>query len=144
MPPKPTKTIKQKVMVAASPSEVYWAYLDPKIAAVFTGQSATGEAKVGAKMSHGDGYISGRYLVLVDGKRIVQEWSTTEWPEGYPPSVLELVFEPMGSGTELTMTHSKVPAADAKRYSEGWMEYYWIPLKTHFTKRKKGKKARAG
>lgn len=140
MPNLPTKIIRQKVTIPAEPSEVYWAYLDPKKASKFTGQSASGAARVGAKMNHGDGYITGKYLELVDGKKIVQEWVTTEWPEDYPPSILELRFEPKGRGTELTMIHSKVPKADAERYSEGWMEFYWAPLKAYFASAEKGKK----
>ena len=134
MPKRPTKTIRQKVRIPAPPSEVYWTYLDPKKAAKFTRQSASGLARVGARMQHGDGYITGKYLELVEGKKIIQEWSTTEWPAGYPPSILELRFEPKEGGTELTMVHAKVPAADADRYSEGWMEFYWMPLREYFSK----------
>ena len=44
-------------------------------------------------------------------------------PSGYPPSILELTFKPKGKETELTMVHSKVPVAQSKMYSEGWMMY---------------------
>lgn len=133
MPKQPTRTIRQKVQIPAAPKDVYSAYVNPKKAAEFTGQAASGAAKVGGRMHHGDGYITGKYIELVDGKKIVQEWSTTEWPEGYPPSILELRFEPKEGGTELTMIHSRVPAADADRYSEGWLEYYWTPLRAYFS-----------
>ena len=71
-------TITQKVTIAGKPKDVYLAYIDTKKASEFTGQEATGVAKVGGKMTHGDGYITGKYLELVEGERIVQEWKTTE------------------------------------------------------------------
>ncbi len=54
---------------------------------------------------HRDGYIFGKNLELVKGKKIVQEWTTTEWPENYPPSILTLIFQAKPSGTLLTMVH---------------------------------------
>lgn len=128
------KVIKQVAIIDASPVEVYEAYVDPKKHAAFTGDSATGTAKVGGKFAAGDGYISGNYLALEKGKRILQEWTTTEWPEGYPPSLVELILKPKGKRTELTMIHSKVPAEQAADYDRGWQDYYWEPMKKYFKK----------
>ena len=80
-----TKTIRQKITVPAKPIEVYEAFVDAKKHSAFTGSKATGKGKVGGKFTAWDGYISGKLLELEEGKRIVQEWVTTEWPEGYPP-----------------------------------------------------------
>lgn len=126
--------IKQTVMINASPMEVYEAFVDPKKHAAFTGQSATGAPKVGGKFTAGDDYITGKHLELVKGKKIVQEWTTSEWPEGYPPSLLELRFKPKGKKTELTMIHSKVPAEQVDSYAGGWKEFYWEPLNRYFAK----------
>jgi len=113
---------------------VYEAYVNPKKHAAFTGQGATGTPKVGGRFTAGDGYSKGKYLELEKGKRIVQEWSTTEWPEGYPPSVLELTLKAKGNRTELTMVQSKVPEEQVDYYAEGWKEFYWEPLKKYFAK----------
>ena len=126
--------IKQTVLIDASPAEVYEAYVDPKKHAAFTGQSATGSPKVGGRFTAGDGYISGKYLVLEKGKKILHEWTTTEWPAGYPPSLLELRLRAKGKKTELTMLHTKVPEEQVDYYAEGWKEFYWVPLKKHFAK----------
>jgi len=128
-------TIKQVVLIDAKPEEVYEAYVNPKKHAAFTGQSAAGAPKVGEKFSAGDGYISAKHLKLEKGKRILQEWTTTEWPEGYPPSLLELKLKAKGKKTELTMVHSKVPEEQVDYYAEGWKEFYWKPLKEHFAKK---------
>ncbi len=126
--------IKQTVLLDASPVEVYEAYTDPKKHSAFTGQEATGAPKVGGKFTAGDGYITGRYVELEKGKKILQEWTTTEWPAGYPPSLLELTVRPKGKKTELTMVHSKVPEEQVEYYAGGWKEWYWGPLKEYFAK----------
>jgi len=129
-------TIKQTVVIEATPLEVYEAYVDPKKHAAFTGQSATGTPKVGRVFTAGDGYISGKYLALEKGKRILHEWTTTEWPEGYPPSVIELTLKAKGNKTELTMVHSKVPDEQVDYYAQGWKEFYWKPMQKYFAKKK--------
>jgi uncharacterized protein YndB with AHSA1/START domain len=129
------RTIRQSVVIDASPMEVYEAYVDPKKHAAFTGEDATGTARVGRKFTASDGYISGKYIALEKGRKIVHWWTTTEWPEGYPPSRIELRLRSSGKKAELTMVHSHVPAEQADRYAEGWMEYYWGPLRRYFEAR---------
>jgi activator of HSP90 ATPase len=127
-------TITDNVIIAASPEELYDAYVDAKKHSAFTGSKATGDGKVGGRFTAWDGYIFGKNLVLEKGKRIVQEWKTTEWPEGYPPSKLELTFKKVKGGTELSMVHSDVPVEQADDYKQGWTDFYWKPLKEYFKK----------
>ncbi len=134
------EVIEQKALIDASPDEVFEAYADMDKHAKFTGTKTSGASKVGGKFSAADGYISGRFLVLEKGKRIVHEWKTTEWPPGYPAPLVELTFGQKGRRTELTMVHSKVPAGQAD-YAKGWMEFYWNPLKAYFKKPQRAKNA---
>jgi len=106
--------------------------MDSKKHAELTGSPARMSSKVGGKFTAWDGYILGKNLELVEGKKIIQEWSTTEWPEGYPPSRLEITLSKKGKGTTLKMLHSKVPAEQRDDYAQGWLDYYWNPLKSHF------------
>jgi activator of HSP90 ATPase len=124
-------TIKQVVFIPAKPEEVYDAIMDEKKHAAFTGSKAVINPKVGGKFTAWDGYISGKNIKLERGKRIVQEWKTTEWPD-YPPSMLELLFKSKNNGTELTMVHSKVPLEQAESYRKGWYDSYWEPMKKYF------------
>jgi len=128
------KTIRQRVVVPAMPAEVYEAFVDAKKHSAFTGSKATSDARVGGEFTAWDGYISGKNLLLEKGKRIVQEWTTTEWPAGFPPSRLELTFKKATGGTEILMVHSGVPAELADDVAEGWKEFYWEPLKKYFEK----------
>lgn len=125
-------TITQTVQVGASPGEVYDALMDSKKHAKFTGSPAKISREVGGEFTAWDGYISGKNLELVPGKKIVQEWKTTEWPEGYPPSRLEITLTEKKGGTELKMVHSKVPAEQRDDYDGGWESSYWGPLRAHF------------
>lgn len=126
------RSITQRVWVPASPADVYRAMLDPKLHAAFTGAPATGVARVGRRFTAHGGYISGVHRTLVKGRRIVQEWTTTEWPEGAPPSTVEFTFTPARGGTEIRMVHSNVPASQAASYRQGWIDYYWKPLRQYF------------
>ena len=129
------KTIRQRILIPASPEDVYEAFIDPRIHAAFTAAPATGSRRVGGRFSAWDGYITGVHRELVPGERIVQDWVTTEWPEGAPASRLELTFKRVGRGTELRMVHSNVPASQADGYRQGWIDYYWTPLRKYFQQR---------
>jgi activator of HSP90 ATPase len=129
------KTIKEKVIIPTSPDALYEAFMDAKIHSAFIGSKATCDPEIGGKFTAWDGYISGKNLELEKGKKIVQEWVTTEWPEDYPPSRLELAFKKVKEGTEISMVHSDVPAEQAEDLKEGWSEFYWKPLKNYFRKK---------
>jgi activator of HSP90 ATPase len=129
-----TGTIKQQVFIDAKPVDVYNAYIGPKKQTEFTGYKASGGAKKGQAINYSSGYISGKTMMLVKGKRIVQLWKTTKWPEGYPYSMLDLRFKKKGNGTVLSMIHSKVPKSQISDYKGGWMDFYWKPLQKYFKK----------
>lgn len=130
----PTTTIKQTQYIPASPGELYDAYLNAKTHSMFTGAQTICERFVGGKFSAWNGYIIGKNVKLENGRRIVQEWQTSEWPNGYSPSVLEITFHPSGKGTKVQMVQTNVPADQAKYYKRGWMDFYWEPMKRYFKK----------
>ncbi|MDD1770270.1 MAG: SRPBCC domain-containing protein, partial [Methanomassiliicoccales archaeon] len=70
-----------------------------------------------------------------------QEWSTSEWPEGYPPSRLELRLKAVPGGTELTLIQTGVPEEQADDYDQGWHDSYWMPMVKYFEQGKKRKAA---
>jgi uncharacterized protein YndB with AHSA1/START domain len=128
------RTITQKIVVPATPAQVYDALVKPRIHEAFTGAPATGSARVGGRFTAWDGYISGVNRELVTGRRIVQDWGTTEWPDGAGPSRVEFSLRPVKGGTEIRMVHSKVPAEQADAYRQGWIDYYWTPLADYFAR----------
>ena len=128
-------TITQKVIIKASPDEVYEAFMDPKKHTKFTGSKATGKSTIGSKFTAWDGYIKAKNLELEKGKRIVQQWITTDWPENYPPSKLELSLKKIDGQTELSLLHSNIPTDQKKELEQGWIDFYWEPLKSYFGKK---------
>ena len=133
------KTVKitQKVTIPATPMEVYEAYIDGEKQSEFTGSKATSDSRVGGAFTAWDGYITGKYIELEPGKKIVQEWTSTDFPEGTPPSRFEISLKESKSGTELTMVHSGVPEDAAEDIGQGWKDYYWEPMKKYFNDRKR-------
>jgi uncharacterized protein YndB with AHSA1/START domain len=127
-----TKIIKQTVLIPASPIEVFDAYTDPGKQSEFTGSEATGKPRVGESFTAWAGYIEGKYLELKPGKRIVQEWRTGEFPEGTANSRLKIDLKVADGGTELNMVHSEVPEAIASDIEQGWIDFYWEPMKKYF------------
>jgi activator of HSP90 ATPase len=130
-----TKTIKQTQLIPAKPIDVYQALIDGKKHSDFTGSKATSNPKIGGKFTAWDGYIFGKHLKLEKAKKIVQEWETTEWPSGFPPSRVEFVLKEIKGGTEMTLFHSDVPAEQVDSYRQGWIDFYWKPMKQYFKKR---------
>lgn len=128
-----TKSIRQtRFFPGVPPAAIYEAMLDGKQHTKMTGGKATCKAKVGGAFTAWDGYISGTNLELDPGKRILQEWQTTEWPAGAAPSRLEWKFAAKDGGTQVTMIHSNVPAEQADSYKQGWVDFYWTPMKAYF------------
>jgi uncharacterized protein YndB with AHSA1/START domain len=127
------RSITQTVTIGAAPVQVYDALVNPRTHAAFTGAPATGRARVGSTFTAWGGYITGIHRTLVPGQSIVQEWWTTEWPEGAAPSILELTLTTVDGGTRVRMVHSKVPAEQADGYRQGWIDHYWTPLKAYFS-----------
>jgi len=133
--PKRTKSITQTETFSVRPIEVYEALIDAKKHSEFTGSRATSNPRVGGRFTAWDGYISGKHLKLAPGKKIVQEWQTSEWPEGYPPSIVEITLKELDAETRLRLVHSKVPADQVESYRQGWIDFYWEPLKRYFQRR---------
>jgi activator of HSP90 ATPase len=131
----PTAIIRQKVTMPASAAEVYTAFTDPKQHNHCTGAKAAGSPKVGGKFSAWDGYIKAKYLILEPDKKIVQEWSTTDWEQGYPASTLTLTLTQKARGTEIAMVQTGVPESQSESFAKGWKDFYWTPMKAYFSGR---------
>lgn len=114
------------------PEVLYEAWLDGRQHAAMTGAPASGEATVGAAFSAWDGYIWGANLELEPHHRIVQSWTTGDFPEGCPPSRLEVRFENGPQGTRLTLTQTQIPPGQTDNYRQGWEDYYFKPMRDYF------------
>ena len=132
-----TEKIKMSTTLPATPEQVYKAWLSGKEHGAFTGGGkATASTKVGGKFTSWDGYISGKNLELEPPSRIVQSWRSTEFPEGHPDSKLEVLLDPHKDGCKITFIHTDIPEGQSQSYKDGWVEFYFDPMKEYFSKKK--------
>lgn len=129
--------LKLSVTLPATPQTVYKAWLNSRAHSAFTGGKATASSKVKGKFSAWDGYITGVNIDLKAGKKIVQAWRTTEFPEDALDSILEVSLAPKAGGkTLLTLVQINLPKGHSKKYRSGWKESYFEPMKIYFSSRK--------
>lgn len=134
--------IKISAIFPVSAKKLYDSWLNSKTHSDFTGTKAQIEPRNSSRFSISNGYITGTNLVLQPYGRIVQNWRTTEFPEGAPDSKLEILFEKHNSGTMLTIIHTHLPMGDQKKYEKGWKDHYFKPMKLYFKKVKSTAKAK--
>ena len=126
------KTIKQEIIIHAKPHYVYEAILSPAKHSKITDAAATNTKKVGGKFTAYDGYIFGTNEELVPDKKIVQKWTTTDFPDN---TFTEVTFEFKEEGmskTKLIFTQKNVPDDFYEELVEGWQQFYWTPLQAFF------------
>ena len=130
--------MKETISVSASftitPERLYTAWLSSKEHSSFTGDKAVMSKILNRKYTAGNGYISGKNLILEPHKRIVQSWRATDFPDKHPDSFIEILFEPKKSGTKVTLKHSGIPEGMGKDYKKGWRDFYFKPMKEYYNK----------
>lgn len=123
------RTIRQTVFIrGVDPRTLYDTLLDSRKHAKVIGAPARISRKVGGAWSAFDGGLSGTHLELVPGRRIVQTWRDRDWPEGVV-STVTFTFARVRGGARLTLRHVGLPDERAHEYRQGWIEYYWKPMK---------------
>lgn len=119
-------------IIPATPQQIYAAWLDSLAHSDMTGGEASMSDEVGAAISAWDGYITGRNLELVPGKRIVQSWRTSRFTDVHEDSIVTISLKAATDGTLLTLVHSNVPD-DQRNYEDGgWEDNYFAPMKDYF------------
>lgn len=128
------ESLKMKIVLPVKADKLYKAWLSSKEHTLFTGGEAKVSAKVNGKFTAWDGYISGKNLELINGKKIVQTWRTSEFAEDAPDSILEIKLEEKAGKTTLHLSQTNLQKGDAKKYTQGWKDYYFTPMKDYFGK----------
>ena len=128
-----TDSITLTAVLPAAPERVYRSWLDSAEHTAMTGGTAVIDPRVGGAHSAWDGYITGTTLGLEPGRRIVQAWRTANFPKKSADSRLEVLLEPDGDGTRLTIVHTSIPKGQGKRYKSGWPDNYFDPMRAYFS-----------
>jgi len=128
-----TDSLKVSAVIPAAPHVIYSAWLGNKEHGAMTDTPpAKISARVGGAFTAGGGYMWGKTLELDPSKRIVQSWRTTDFPEDAPDSRLEVVLEEAKAGTKITIIQTEIPSGQGADYRQGWIDYYFAPMKRYF------------
>jgi len=128
-----TDSLKVSAVIPAPPEAVFAAWLSNKEHGAMTNTPAAHiSARAGGKFTAGGGYMWGTTLELDPPKRIVQTWRTTEFPDEAPDSRLEVILQEAKGGTRITIIQTEIPAGQGSSYRQGWIDYYFRPMKLYF------------
>ncbi len=123
-----TKDIRLTVTFKAGAHAVYELLMDAKKhSALAAGDKTKISRKVGGKFKVGS-YIEGVNLELAPDEKIVQSWRYEDWPEGHFSKVT-FIFKEEGGKTKMTFTQTGVPVQFYENIKQGWIDYYWTPMK---------------
>jgi uncharacterized protein YndB with AHSA1/START domain len=123
-------TLTLRRILPATRDKVFAAWLDPESLSIFmaprAGWSATAEVepRVGGQFSihmlvdGKDRPHGGEYLVIDPPKRLSFTWISHS--THMTPSIVTIDFLEHASGTELVLTHRKLPQSQVENHREGW------------------------
>jgi len=124
-------TITQtEIFENTTPEKLYELLMDEAHHSEFTGADAHISNEVGGTFTAYDDYATGRNLELVVGKKIIQSWRASDWPEGVV-STITYEFEQDGDNTIIHFTQTGVPANQLGAIAKGWTEFYWEPIRDY-------------
>lgn len=139
-----SEAITVKFTLPVSARRVYSAWLDSAEHSAMTGAKATCSRDVGGEFTAWDGYIRGKNLLLIENKKIVQSWRSSEFPEETPDSVLSIQLIEREGKTEVVLEHSDIPPGHAVEFQSGWIEFYANPMQKYFASSKASRDSKEG
>lgn len=125
-------SIHQDVSIAGTPKAVYEILLgSEKFTEMSGGREAKISSDVGGEVSLFGGAIVARNVELIPGKRVVQAWRSSDWPEGVY-SIVRFELSADGAATKLSFDQSGHPDEAESHLNEGWKQMYWTPMNALF------------
>lgn len=126
-----TKKLTGKQEFMCSAQDLYRSLTDKGMVQAFTGGPVDMEVEKGGRFSLMHGNVTGEFVDLVPGKKIVQRWRVKSWPDAHYSEVT-FDFEEKEGVTELLLTQTGVPESEFERTKEGWIINYWNRIKQTF------------
>lgn len=127
-----TRVIEQTVRIAAAPQIVWQYWVDPGRMASWWGDTAELDPRPGGvcrvAMEAGPVMV-GEYVELMPYERLV---FTFGWEGNAPDQVgpgstrVEILLEPDGDDTVLTLRHTEMPATHAADHKKGWAHFLGV------------------
>jgi len=126
------RIVKQTVVLPATAKALYAMYLSPRAHGAITGGEIRIGARPGAPFRAFGGALTGRMLLAIPGRLIVQSWRSTAFHKRDHDSTLILRFLPAGRNrARIDLVHVNVPAHDHRGVNQGWKNYYWKPWRKY-------------
>ncbi len=125
--------IKLQESFAVSSATLYHAWLNSEEHTKMTGGDAKCSPIINTKFFAWDGYITGKNIELIENKKIVQTWRTTEFKEKDKDSKLTIELTETAEGCILNLNHTNIPEGNSD-YKKGWVDSYFTPMKAYFNK----------
>ena len=125
------KIISQTVTLKAQPDALFRTYLDSHRHGAVIGRKVRIGKKAGARFVAFNGIITGRNLLIVPNRVIVQAWRSRHWRKTDPDSILVLTFLRARGGGQIRLVHVNVPSHDYAGVKKGWHAYYWKPWRAY-------------
>lgn len=126
-----TSSISESYEFQAPASELYATFVDRTRIAAWSRAPPDVDPVVGGRFALFHGNVSGAFLELDAGRRIVQSWRLKDWPEGHHAK-LAMLFDQGLDGTNLRMTMEDVPIGAEDAVKSNFSEYYIKPIKQTF------------
>lgn len=130
-----TTTVTDNEEFRTTGEELYQTFVDPQRLAAFTRAppKVFEGAKKGGKFELFGGNVSGEYLELEPGKKVVQSWRLAQWPAGHF-SKLQIEFDQndVDHVTVMRVTWTGVPVGQEEVTKRNWLEYYVRSIKQTF------------
>jgi activator of HSP90 ATPase len=122
------KTIQQTVgFIDVSPDQLFDIFMDPEKHASLIGAKVSVNQEVGGDFTAFNGAVTGKNLLIVPKRMIVQSWRGNVWSETDLDSVQILTFDEIPGGAQITLVHANCP----DQFIERWNELYWEPLRVY-------------
>ncbi|XP_035898539.1 activator of 90 kDa heat shock protein ATPase homolog 1 [Anopheles stephensi] len=124
-------TIKMTEMFQCRANELFDALTREDMVTAFTRGHVKHELFKGGDFVYFGGNISGKFVEIVQNKKIVQTWRYKEWPSGHYSNVT-MELEEEVDHTVLKLTQTMVPKAESEKITQNWKCYYWNSIRTAF------------
>ncbi len=125
-------TIIQKVVFKNTKKEsLFELYINARKHSLVTGSPAKISEKAGSSFTAFDGYITGKNIMILKNKLIVQLWRGSDWAKKDADSVFMISLDQNGKDAVLNMVHANVPDKQEADLSKGWKDFYWKPWKKY-------------
>lgn len=114
--------------VKATPQQIFRYFKDPVRWMQWQGIEADIELQPGGIFRVnviGDGFASGRFVEVVENRRVVFTWGWESPDSPVPPgsSTVEIDLHPVDDGTMIRLTHRGLPPEALDSHLHGWENY---------------------